>query len=63
VKKKAPLEDATRAAVRDGNVSGGGTAPPPCLSALEKLKLHDDQATGVKIVERALEESIRQIAQ
>jgi chaperonin GroEL len=64
--KKARVEDAmhaTRAAVEEGIVSGGGTALIRCLPALEKLKLHDDEATGVNIVKRALEEPLRQIAQ
>ncbi len=64
--KKARVEDAmhaTRAAVEEGIVSGGGTALLRCLSALEKLKLHDDEAIGVNIVKRALEEPMRQIAQ
>src|SRR5437762_771500 len=63
--KKARVEDAmhaTRAAVEEGIVSGGGTALLRCLPALEKLKLHDDEAIGVNIVKRALEEPIRQIA-
>ena len=64
--KKARVEDAmhaTRAAVEEGIVSGGGTALLRCLPALERLKLHDDEATGVNIVKRALEEPLRQIAQ
>jgi chaperonin GroEL len=64
--KKARVEDAmhaTRAAVEEGVVAGGGTALLRCLPALEKLKLHDDEATGVNIVKRALEEPLRQIAQ
>jgi chaperonin GroEL len=64
--KKARVEDAmhaTRAAVEEGIVSGGGTALLRCLPALEKLKLHDDEAVGVNIVKRALEEPLRQIAQ
>jgi chaperonin GroEL len=64
--KKARVEDAmhaTRAAVEEGIVSGGGTALLRCVPALEKLKLHDDEATGVNIVKRALEEPLRQIAQ
>jgi chaperonin GroEL len=63
--KKARVEDAmhaTRAAVEEGIVSGGGTALLRCLRALEKLKLHDDEAIGVNIVKRALEEPLRQIA-
>jgi len=64
--KKARVEDAmhaTRAAVEEGIVPGGGTALLRCLPALEKLKLRDDEAIGVNIVKRALEEPIRQIAQ
>ena len=64
--KKARVEDAmhaTRAAVEEGIVPGGGTALLRCLPALEKLKLHDDEAIGVNIVKRALEEPMRQIAQ
>jgi chaperonin GroEL len=64
--KKARVEDAmhaTRAAVEEGIVSGGGTALLRCIAALEKVKLHDDEATGVNIVKRALEEPLRQIAQ
>jgi chaperonin GroEL len=64
--KKARVEDAmhaTRAAVEEGIVTGGGTALLRCLPALEKLKLHDDEAIGVNIVKRALEEPLRQIAQ
>jgi len=64
--KKARVEDAmhaTRAAVEEGIISGGGTALLRCLPALEKLKLHDDEAVGVNIVKRALEEPLRQIAE
>jgi chaperonin GroEL len=64
--KKARVEDAmhaTRAAVEEGIVPGGGTALLRCLPALEKLMLHDDEAIGVNIVKRALEEPTRQIAQ
>jgi len=63
--KKARVEDAmhaTRAAVEEGIVPGGGIALLRCLPALEKLRLHDDEATGVNIVKRALEEPLRQIA-
>ncbi len=63
--KKARVEDAmhaTRAAVEEGIVPGGGVALLRCIPALDKLKLHDDEATGVNIVKRALEEPIRQIA-
>jgi chaperonin GroEL len=64
--KKARVEDAmhaTRAAVEEGIVPGGGTAYLRCIPVLEKLKLHDDEAIGVNIVKRALEEPTRQIAQ
>src|SRR5271167_3314180 len=64
--KKARVEDAmhaTRAAVEEGIVAGGGVALLQCIPALEKLKLQDDEATGVNIVKRALEEPTRQIAQ
>ena len=53
---------ATRAAVEEGIVPGGGVALLRCITALEKLKLHDDEAVGVNIVKRALEEPARQIA-
>jgi chaperonin GroEL len=64
--KKARVEDAmhaTRAAVEEGIVPGGGVALVRCIAALEKLKLQDDEAIGVNIVKRALEEPTRQIAQ
>jgi chaperonin GroEL len=64
--KKARVEDAmhaTRAAVEEGIVPGGGVALLRCIPALDKLKLEDDEATGVAIVKRALEEPTRQIAQ
>jgi chaperonin GroEL len=64
--KKARVEDAmhaTRAAVEEGIVAGGGVALLRCIPALEALKLQDDEATGVSIVKRALEEPTRQIAQ
>src|ERR1039457_5964753 len=63
--KKARVEDAmhaTRAAVEEGIVPGGGTALIRCIPALEKLKLEGDDAIGVNIVKRALEEPMRQIA-
>jgi chaperonin GroEL len=63
--KKARVEDAlnaTRAAVEEGIVPGGGVAYLRCLDAIEKLNLEDDQKMGAKIVSRALEEPIRQIA-
>jgi len=65
--KKARVEDAmhaTRAAVEEGIVAGGGVALIRCITALERLKLHDeDEVIGVNIVKRALEEPMRQIAQ
>jgi chaperonin GroEL len=64
--KKARVEDAlhaTRAAVEEGIVPGGGVAYLRCLSAVKKLKLEGDRQTGVDIVMKALEEPIRQIAQ
>jgi chaperonin GroEL len=63
--KKARVEDAlnaTRAAVEEGIVPGGGVAYLRCLAALEKLKLEGDKKIGVDLVKRALEEPIRQIA-
>jgi len=63
--KKARVEDAmhaTRAAVEEGIVPGGGVALLRCIPALNRLKLEDDEATGVNIVKRALEEPTRQIA-
>ncbi len=62
--KKARVEDAlhaTRAAVEEGIVPGGGVALLRCLPAIEKLKLEGDQQIGVDIVKKALEEPIRQI--
>jgi len=63
--KKARVEDAlhaTRAAVEEGIVPGGGVALLRSIPALEKLKLEGDEAIGAGIVKRALEEPIRQIA-
>lgn len=63
--KKARVEDAlnaTRAAVEEGIIPGGGVAFLRCLSALKGLKLEEDQQIGVDIIKRALEEPIRQIA-
>jgi chaperonin GroEL len=62
--KKARVEDAlhaTRAAVEEGIVPGGGVALLRTLPALERLKLEGDEKTGVDIVKRALEEPIRQL--
>ena len=63
--KKARVEDAlhaTRAAVEEGIVPGGGVAFIRALPDLEKLDLGDDQKIGVNIVKRALEEPTRQLA-
>jgi chaperonin GroEL len=63
--KKARVEDAmhaTRAAVEEGIVPGGGVALLRGAKALEKVKLEGDEAIGVSIVKRALEEPCRQIA-
>jgi chaperonin GroEL len=62
--RKARVEDAlnaTRAAVEEGIVPGGGVAFLRCLPALKNLKLEGDQQIGVEITKRALEEPIRQI--
>jgi len=63
--KKARVEDAlhaTRAAVEEGIVPGGGVALIRSLNALDKLKLGEEQQFGVSIVRRAIEEPLRQIA-
>ena len=63
---KARVEDAlhaTRAAVEEGIISGGGVALLRAQGALDKLKLEGDMLLGVKIVRRAIEEPIRQIAE
>jgi chaperonin GroEL len=64
--KKARVEDAmhaTRAAVEEGIVPGGGVALVRCVAAIEALKLQGDEQIGVQIVRRALEEPLRQIVQ
>ena len=64
--KKARVEDAlhaTRAAVEEGIVPGGGVALIRAQSALDSLKLSDEQQFGVKIIRRAIEEPLRQIVQ
>jgi len=64
--RKARVEDAlnaTRAAVEEGIVPGGGVALLRASKGLDGLKLSGDEATGVDIVRRALEEPIRQIVQ
>ena len=63
--KKARVEDAlnaTRAAVEEGIVPGGGVALLRAAKGLEKLKLEGEEQSGVTLVHRALEEPIRQIA-
>ena len=63
--KKARVEDAlnaTRAAVEEGIVPGGGVALVRCIDALEKIKIKADEKLGVKVVIRAIEEPLRQIA-
>ena len=63
--KKARVEDAlnaTRAAVEEGIVPGGGIALLRCLPALNALKTEGEEALGVNIIRRALEEPVRQIA-
>jgi len=63
--KKARVEDAlhaTRAAVEEGIVPGGGVALLRACTALDKLKIHDDERWGLNIVRRVLEEPLRRIA-
>jgi chaperonin GroEL len=63
--KKARVEDAlhaTRAAVEEGFLAGGGVALLRCIKKLDGFKADGDQAFGVKIVQKALEEPLRQIA-
>jgi len=63
--KKARVEDAmhaTRAAVEEGIVPGGGVALLRCIAPLSKLNLEGDEKVGVDIVRRALEEPLRMIA-
>ena len=63
--KKARVEDAmhaTKAAVEEGIVPGGGIALLRCLKELDKIKVDGDMQIGVNIIKRAMEEPIRQIA-
>jgi chaperonin GroEL len=63
--KKARVEDAlhaTRAAIDEGIVPGGGVALLRCQSALDALKLEGDAAAGVRVLRHAIEEPLRQIA-
>jgi chaperonin GroEL len=64
--KKARVEDAlhaTRAAVEEGIVPGGGVALIRCIPALDKLKVTGEEQSGVNIVRRSLEEPARQISE
>ena len=64
--RKLRIEDAlnaTRAAVEEGIVSGGGTALINVQKCVESLELTGDEATGARIVARSLEEPVRQIAE
>src|SRR5258705_116920 len=63
--RKARVEDAmhaTKAAVEEGIVAGGGVALLRCASAVDAIKAEGDEAVGVSIIRRALEEPVRQIA-
>ncbi|MET0411133.1 MAG: TCP-1/cpn60 chaperonin family protein, partial [Polyangiaceae bacterium] len=63
--KKARVEDAlnaTRAAVEEGIIPGGGVAYIRCIESLDQLELSEGEAVGVAIVRRALEEPLRRIA-
>ena len=63
--KKARVEDAlnaTRAAVEEGIVPGGGVALVRCLPALDKIRIKADQKLGIRVIMRAIEEPLRQIA-
>ena len=63
--KKARVEDAlhaTRAAVEEGIVPGGGVALLRASAALEKLRVSDEEKSGVNIIKRAIEEPLRRIA-
>jgi chaperonin GroEL len=64
--KKARVEDAmnaTRAAVEEGIVPGGGVALIRCIDALDRTKVTGDEKIGLRILKRALTEPLRQIAQ
>jgi chaperonin GroEL len=63
--KKARVEDAlnaTRAAIEEGVVAGGGVALLRCQSALDKLQVPEDQAVGLRVLRHAMEEPLRQIS-
>ncbi len=64
--KKDLVEDAlnaTRAAVAEGVVPGGGVALIRCQKALDEVEVSDEQAVGIRILRRAIEEPLRQIAE
>jgi len=64
--KKARVEDAmhaTKAAVEEGIVPGGGVALLRCTKSVDAVKAEGDEAVGLRIIRRALEEPIRQLAQ
>jgi chaperonin GroEL len=64
--KKARVEDAlnaTRAAVEEGIVAGGGVALVRCLSALEDLKLEGDEKLGLDVIKRSIEDPLRKISE
>jgi len=64
--KKARVEDAmhaTRAAVEEGIVPGGGVALARCAAALDKVKAEGDEQIGINIVQRAITEPLRQIVE
>jgi chaperonin GroEL len=63
--KKARVEDAlhaTRAAVEEGIVPGGGVALLRCMGSLDAIKAEGDEAIGIRILKRALEEPLRTLA-
>ena len=63
--KKARVEDAlnaTRAAVQEGVVPGGGVALIRCIGALDKTDVKGEEKSGVKLLKRALAEPLRQLA-
>ena len=64
--KKARVEDAlnaTRAAVEEGIVPGGGVALVRCIGALEKIEVVGEEKDGISILKRALEQPLRQISE
>lgn len=64
--KKHRIEDAiaaTKAAIEEGIVPGGGTALLRAVKALDGLKLDEDEAVGLRLIKRAIEEPLRMIAQ